>query len=88
MSIVDELKEIGAMVGINPTGNNILEVVKSMKSQLIEKKVAEKKAEPKIEAKEVKTETKPEPKKQTRSRKQDKKLDAEEAIQSVKFTKE
>lgn len=39
MTIIEELKEIGAMMGIKPVGNNILEIVKSMKQQLEAKKV-------------------------------------------------
>lgn len=39
MTIIEELKEIGAMIGIKPVGNNILEIVKSMKQQLETKKV-------------------------------------------------
>lgn len=39
MTIIEELKEIGAMIGIKPVGNNILEIVKSMKQQLEAKKV-------------------------------------------------
>lgn len=39
MAIIDDLKAIGTMMGIKPTGNNIMEVVKSMKAQLEEKKI-------------------------------------------------